>query len=262
MKTALTVAALAILTLGAAPAPKLAVTPAPLQGYLGAAAPDTTGILPPAPVAGSTRYEADRTIFLQTRAMKDSERWVMATKDADQPSIIREMRCALGVDLTAGNTPKTRLLLQRIERDATSVTNPPKAFYKRKRPYLIDEGSTCIDKTDSLAASPDYPSGHNTYAWAVGLVLAELAPDQSIPILSRARAFGEGRLVCGVHNLSAVEAGRLNGSIMVAVLHGVKPFRDDMEAARKELAAARAAGPAPDPAACASDAALISKSPY
>ena len=96
----------------------------------------------------------------------------------------------------------------------------------------------------------------------MGLILAELAPDRATEILSRARAFGEGRLVCGVHNLSAVEAGRMNASIVVAGLHGNAEFRKDLEVARQEVAAARKAGPAPDPTACAKEAATVAINPY
>jgi acid phosphatase (class A) len=92
--------------------------------------------------------------------------------------------------------------------------------------------------------------------------MAEVASDRATEILSRAKAFGESRLVCGVHNLSAVEAGRMNGSIVVAALHGQAAFRKDLEDVRKEVAAARKAGPAPDPAACAKEAELVAKSPY
>jgi acid phosphatase (class A) len=92
--------------------------------------------------------------------------------------------------------------------------------------------------------------------------MAEVAPDRATEILARARAFGEGRLVCGVHTLSAVEAGRMNGSIVVAALHGQEAFRKDLDEVRKEVAAARKAGPAPDPAMCAKEAELVAKSPY
>jgi acid phosphatase (class A) len=92
--------------------------------------------------------------------------------------------------------------------------------------------------------------------------MAELAPDRSTDILKRARAYGESRLVCGVHNLSAVEAGRLNASIVVAGLHGSPEFRKDMDVARTEIAAARRAGPAPDAAACAAEAKLIDEKLY
>jgi len=54
----------------------------------------------------------------------------------------------------------------------------------------------------------------------------------------------------------------MNGSIVVAALHGQEAFRKDLEVVRKEVAAARKAGPAPDPAACAKEAELVAKSPY
>lgn len=249
------VAAAAVGLLGAAPAP------AP-GGYLGESLPDTTAILPPAPVPGTTRYEADRTVYLATRSLEGSDRWKMAQGDVDSRAIMKDLACSIGVELTPNNAPKLSALLTKVAVDVTRATNLPKDHFKRKRPYLIDEGPICVPKDASLAASPDYPSGHNTWGWTVGLIMAELVPDRATPILSRAKVFGENRLVCGVHNLSAVEAGRMNASIVVAALHGQPAFRSDLEAVRKEVAAARKAGPAPDPAACAAESALVAESPY
>ena len=262
MLRTLAMAAVALATMGAAappPAPK-PLPPAPMP-YLGDAAPDSYKILPPAPVAGTTRYEADRTMFLGTRKLKDTPRWALALNDDNGAGLLKDMSCALGVELTAQTAPKIMSMIPRIARDASRATNVPKDIYKRQRPYLVDEGPICIAKSDFLSKNPDYPSGHVTYGWTVGLILAELAPDRATEILVRARAFGESRLVCGVHNMSAVEAGRTNGSIVVAGLHGSAEFRRDLEIARKEMAAARKAGPAPDPVACAAEAELL-KSPY
>ena len=260
MLRTLAIAAVALATMGAAaPAPK-PLPPAPMP-YLGDTAPDSYKILPPAPVAGTTRYEADRTMFLGTRKLKDTPRWALALNDDNGAGLLKDMSCALGVELTAQTAPKIMSMIPRIARDASRATNVPKDIYKRQRPYLVDEGPICIARSDFLSKNPDYPSGHVTYGWTVGLILAELAPDRATEILVRARAFGESRLVCGVHNMSAVEAGRTNGSIVVAGLHGSAEFRRDLEIARKEMAAARKAGPAPDPVACAAEAELL-KSPY
>jgi acid phosphatase (class A) len=248
-------ALLAALCIGAGPAPKS-------TGYLGEAGPDTLRILPEAPVAGTSRYEADRTVFLQTRSLKDGPRWRLAQADIDQGAILKDMACAVGVELTPANAPRLATLIQRMRPDVGRAVSRPKDFYGRKRPFLIDEGPICDARTQSLEASPDYPSGHTTWGWTVGLILAELAPDRAADILVRARAYGESRIVCGVHNLSAVEAGRTDASALVAALHGSRDFRADLDAARREVAAARKAGPAPDPAACAALAQLIEKSPY
>ena len=253
---ALTVAA------GAAVAQAPQAPKPPSGGYLGASAPDTYRILPQAPVKGTVRYDADRKAFKNTRNLKDTPRWALAITDVNQFAMPKHMACALGVELTTQNAPKTMALLTKMAPDVSYATNHPKDIYQRKRPYLIDEGPICVNKDPALAASPDYPSGHATWGWAVALVLAELAPDRATEILIRGRAFGESRMVCGVHNMSAVEAARTNASALVAGLHGSAQFRADMDAAREEVAKARAAGPAPDPAACAQEAELTKSAPY
>lgn len=255
--------AVLVLVTGAASAQQPPMAPVVRgHGYLGEAAPDTYAILPPAPTPGDPRDKADRAIFRASRAAQRTGRWAMAQNDANAAGIVKDLACALGVQLTPQNAPRTLALLAKVAPDASRATNRPKDIYKRPRPYLRDKGPICVPRDPSLAASPDYPSGHNTWGWTVGLIMAELVPDRAAPILTRARAFGENRLVCGVHSLSAVEAGRDNASILVAALHSSPEFRTDMDAARAEVAAARAAGPAPDPSACAQEASLLAKSPY
>jgi acid phosphatase (class A) len=260
---------------GVAPLPQAQSQPQPqphqqpgMTGFVGpkfylsgAAVPDIMRILPPAPQSGDARYEADRKMFQGTRNLENTPRWAMATNDDNSAGLVNDLACALGVELTRQNAPKLMSMIPRIGIEAVRATNVPKDAYKRLRPFLIDQGPTCIDQTGLIKDSYDYPSGHNTYGWAVGLILAELAPDRAADILVRARAFGESRLVCGVHNMSAVEAGRTNGSILVAALHSSPEFRADLAVARRELAAARKAGPAPNAAACAKEAEL-SKSVY
>jgi len=212
----------------------------PFKGYLGEAMPDTTPVVPPAPQPGSPQAEADRAIFRATRALKGTPRWDMAIGDADERKIMEGMACPIGAQVSFMNSPKLAKLFLRVAPDLTHAVDKPKAFYSRKRPYLVDEGEICVEKSEKLAASPDYPSGHASWGWAVGLIMADLAPDRAGPILQRARAFGESRVVCGVHNASSVEAGRTNGAAIVAALHSSPEFREDLEAARIELAALRA----------------------
>lgn len=255
-------AAAAALTMGADPAPVLKpVWPSPQPYLVGPMTPDTYRILPPAPAPGTVRYEADRAMFLSTRNLKDSRRWALALNDDNIALLRKDLSCALGVQLTDQNAPRFTAMMRRVGRDASNLTNLPKDQFKRPRPFLVDKGPICINPNGGIASSFDYPSGHVTYSWTVGLILAELAPDRATEILVRSRAFGESRLICGVHTMSAVEAGRTNGSVVVASLHGQAEFRSDLEAARSEIAAARKAGPAPDAAMCDKDADLL-KSPY
>jgi acid phosphatase (class A) len=233
------------------------------QGYLDAAsAPDTTVILPHAPVKGTARYEADRKIFLRTRKLNGSARWQMAVNDDDyfDPAMAKDFTCALGATINPTDEPHLTALITRMGADLGRAGRDAKNFNKRKRPFLIDKGKTCVAITPAFAKSFDYPSGHSTYSWGLGLVLAEIAPDRATQVLARARAYGESRVVCGVHNASAVDAGRTEASIVIAALHSSAEFRADLDAARTELAAARAK--ATPPANCDAENALVAQPLY
>lgn len=240
--------------------------PARPTGYLaGMEVAQAAVVLPPAPVAGSERYENDRHIFALTRRLEGTPRWALAQADNvyTAPHLLEVFSCGVGAKMTPQNAPVTLRILSNMLVDQNKFSATAKDVFKRQRPYLIDEGEICIPKTDSLAASPDYPSGHTTLSWSAGLILAELAPDRAEGILMRARAYGESRVVCGVHNASAIEGGRTTGAMAVSVMHGAPAFLADMAAAKTEIAAVRAdPANAVDATACKAEHDLIEKTPY
>jgi acid phosphatase (class A) len=223
----------------------LAQSPATIKGYLAAgAAPDTLRILPPPPAANSRREAGDREVFEATRALAGSPRWRLATDDANLAQGPDLFSCAVGVKLDAASAPALFAVFRRTAMDTSAVTDPPKNHYARPRPYSApgaQNAPVCVPKTESLTRNPSYPSGHASISWTWGLILAELAPDRASEILGRARSIGESRVVCGVHYASDIEAGRITGASLVAALHGEPGFRADIERARAELAALRAA---------------------
>jgi acid phosphatase (class A) len=225
--------------------------------------PDASKILPMAPTTGSAREAQDQLVFKTTRALEGSPRWALAQNDVptQPPAMLKNFSCAIGTDLTPANAPKLTILLSRVGMDAGRQVSAVKDVYKRKRPYLIDAGKICTAPSAELDASPDYPSGHATWGWSIGLILAEIAPDRATPILSRARAYGESRVVCGVHSPSAVDGGRTNGAALISTLHGQAAFRADLEAARAEITALRAASH-PTEGACDAETDLVSKAAY
>lgn len=219
-------------------------------------------VLPPAPAAGSPRDAADRAIFKKTRALAGSPRWVMAQGDANLAlaALLEDFSCAVGARLDLDSAPATAALLRRLAPDIAQAVAPAKLFYRRRRPYLVDKGPICVPRSDTLDRDFDYPSGHATASWTAGLLLAMAAPDRAETILGRARAFGESRVVCGVHNASAVEAGRLLGAAIVARHAGDADLAADLARARGELVSLRAAQAA-NPARCAAEAPLL-PTPY
>jgi acid phosphatase (class A) len=208
------------------------------QGYLADGQFDLLQILPPAPVKGDARYKADRTIFKQTRALVGTPRYRLATSDADyhQSALMADFSCAVGVSLTPQDAPRTKALVDRALVDTETQTNIAKEHYKRLRPFLIDKGPICENKAE-LAKSYDYPSGHTTLGWTWALILSDLLPDRATAILARGRAYGDSRFVCGAHNESAVEGGKLSASSTMAMVRTTPAYQADAAAARSELQA-------------------------
>jgi acid phosphatase (class A) len=236
-----------------------AAAPARMVGFLGAEmTPDAMATIPPAPKAGDPRNDLDWAIFKATRSLEGSDRWVLAQNDDNYrpAALLKDFSCAVGAELTAENAPTLARIIARTTVDAGAAAQRAKEVYQRTRPYMHNAGNICIERSDGLARSFDYPSGHGSLGWVAGLVIAQLAPDRSTPVLARARAYGESRVVCGVHNMSAIEASRTNGASVFAALQASSDFQAAMAMAKAEITAARASGKTPDAAACAKEAEL------
>lgn len=218
--------------------------PESLAGYLPKnALPDSLSLLPPPPAPGSAAQARDDAAATAALAKCGSARWKQATQDADLnfPQAAQTFSCAVGIGIGAADTPRLYALLRRTLVDDGSATHAAKIKYQRARPFTVNAAPICTPPDASyLRTNGSYPSGHSAVGWSWALILAEIAPENGAAILARGLAFGESRVVCNVHWLSDVEAGRLIASATVASLHGQPDFRADVEAARAEIAAARA----------------------
>jgi acid phosphatase (class A) len=245
----------------AAPAAASAPPPRP-SGYLGLGIKDDgLVVMPPPPPPGSPLARADEAVFQATRALKDTPRWAMAASDAEArlPDVLHAFDCAVGVQLDPAKAPAVLHVIARATGDDGALIGPAKEHYGRPRPLTGNDEPICVDRASVWGAA--YPSGHATVGWTWAMILAELAPDRAGAILARGRAFGDSRVVCGVHWVSDVQAGRIVGSTVMAKLNANAEFESDMKAARAELDALRASG-APPARDCAAEAALVSQPAY
>jgi acid phosphatase (class A) len=238
----------------------------PIVGFLAPAQlPDVIRIVPAAPAADDSRFTADMAVYRATRALEGTPRWAVAQSDDEVTTagLFKAFRCALGASVTSENAPRLMSLVIRANADSSRASNTLKQYYQHKRPFQIVDGPVCVTpqtKAD-LSRNPDYPSGHTTAGWETGLVLSEVAPERTTAILARARAYGQSRVVCGVHNLSAVEAGWMTATAVFAAQQGSEEFQQAIKAARAEFADMRTAN-AVDAAACAAETALLAKDPF
>jgi acid phosphatase (class A) len=212
-----------------------------IPGYLAPdAVPDSAAIIPPPPAEGSTAHRLDQEISLHSLGLKGSPHWDLAAEDADL-EFPEAFSCALNARITGKDAPRLYRLMQRAMVDVSRSVAGAKVAYGRPRPFMVNGKPTCSPKFDGiLSRNGSYPSGHSAIGWAWALILAEIAPDRANAILARGRKFGQGRVVCNVHWQSDVDEGRTVGAAVLARLHAETTFREDLEAARSELAAFRA----------------------
>lgn len=226
--------------------------PAKPTPYL-AGAHDFTAMIGPPPDSGSGALDGDVQTFEATRSLRGGSRWALAIED-DQygpASLMRVFSCPLRIRLSPERAPHLFALLSRVSVDSDMAMSLAKQTYKRPRPFVEHPGPICVPNDEAyLRTSPSYPSGHSTLSWTAGLILSELAPDVSAEILSRARAYGESRIVCGVHYHTDVEAGRMTAAALVASLHASAEFRRDLASARRELVTLRRGDGGPSASEC------------
>lgn len=237
------------------------IRPDRVAGYLAPGAlPNSVAILPPPPAEGSAAQAIDDEIARKTRALHGGPRWALAAEDDDLtfPSAAGALSCALGAPITEEATPRLYILLRRSLIDAARSTYAAKDHYKRARPFMVNKAPTCVPdaQRERLAKSPSYPSGHTTLGWTWALILAEVSPERATEILMRGRAFGQSRVICNVHWQSDVDAATVTAAATVALLHTDPVFRADLEAAKAEVASARARGLKPT-RDCAAEAATL-----
>ena len=231
-----------------------------LNGYLQRKQlPDSLALLPPPPAQGSAQQAADLDTYKRTRALRDTPRWALATKDANLkfPAAASTFECALQIPISQQATPNLNMLLRRTLLDAGLATYAAKDKYQRQRPFVVEKESTCTPAEEAmLSKDGSYPSGHASLGWAWTLVLVQAAPQRMDAILQRGYAFGQSRVICGVHWQSDVEAGRLIGAATVARLQTDDTFTAQVALAREEIAQAQAKGLKPG-SDCAAEAAAL-----
>ncbi|MBO9559550.1 MAG: phosphatase PAP2 family protein [Caulobacter sp.] len=205
---------------------------------------DGAVIVGPPPTPDSPRGKADRATFKATRKLAGTPAWDQAIADADLSGAhgFKSFSCAAGVNIGPEATPVLANLLLRMTDDAATLYQPAKAVFQRKRPPVGNKKPICVPREKWIETDGSYPSGHGLIGWSWALVISEVAPDHASAVLARGRAFGDSRIVCGVHYQSDIEAGRYLGSALVSRLHQDPAFQSDLEKAKAEVAASKATG--------------------
>ena len=225
------------------------IAPGMLQGYIPIEEQlDSKVFVLPAPAEDSAMQAMDTAWADTMQELRGTARWDLAAHDADLhfPVPADVFQCALGIPVNEDDTPALYMLLWRTLTDIGLSPYAAKNAYQRERPFMVRDETTCTPQDEeALRKDGSYPSGHTAVGWGWALILTELAPERAEALLARGRAFGESRNVCNAHWYSDVVAGRMVGAAAVSKLHDNEQFLAAMDAARDDIARARAAGLTP-----------------
>lgn len=189
-------------------------------------------VIPQPPAAGSAGERAELDVMLKIQAARTPAQADRAKHDAKISVFTFADAVESPADFTAEKLPKVAEFFEQVGDAERVVVRPAKEKFDRPRPYVVEPRlKPVIEHLDSKA----YPSGHATWSYAVGFVLADMLPERRAQILSRAAEFADNRVVAGVHYPSDVDAGRVSGSVLAAFLFASPVFREDEKVATAEL---------------------------
>ena len=142
----------------------------------------------------------------------------------------------LGLKMSEEETPEIYKLLKDSKATCENISNFPKFYYKRIRPFMRFHEHTATPQFEpDLRRNFSYPSGHTILGWCSALLLAEINPERADTILTRGMMYGESRVIVGAHWQSDVDAGRLAAAAVYSRMHTSKRFLEQMQLAQQEF---------------------------
>lgn len=225
--------------------------------YLSLSRADSTKILSPPPLPDSPEQAADlEEVIAVHKACTTKE---AAIAFSEKKFSVFNFAPAVGTFFQPGKFPKTEAFFQRVQKDAAQVTDTAKEYWKRPRPYVIDPTLA----SGKLEKSFSYPSGHSTESMVLALVLADIFPEKTRPILAIARDIGWHRVQIARHYPTDIYAGRVFALALVREMKTQPDFQKDLVEVKRELLSATRAetgkAAAPRPVAANEPAPLISR---
>ncbi len=174
---------------------------------------DLAAILPPPPAQDGLVTRAEIAEIHRAAGAASPAEKAQAAADAKEEVFL--FADVMGPNFTPDRLPLATRLFAAVGDTEGEFVDPAKKIFGRPRPPLADP---TIETCEALRPSGAYPSGHATFGYLQAIVLAQMAPEKRAAIFQRAAAFGQHRVVCGVHYPSDVEAGKLSAFAIGAAL--------------------------------------------
>ncbi len=187
--------------------------------------------IPPPPEPGSDPDKKDVQAVLQAQAARTPAE-IAEAKD-DEKFRIDIVSRVLGPSFTPKNDPAAYDLARRALEDDGLLVSTLKDKYGRKRPYQAHPEVHELFQ----ASHASYPSGHSSGSHILAEVLGDVFPAQAAPLMARADAVAQSRVVAGVHYQSDIEEGAALAKALHEALLANPGYQKSLAAAKAEVAA-------------------------
>ena len=239
MRPAAALAACALVAACASPGGSLPIS-APVSGYLDEAAVRSLGgDFTPSPI----HPEAEQALVGSVEPGTD--RWWLAIAHAElrPPEAAQHFDCVLGTRLADKPRPALTRLMNRLLVDSARLANVLAERAPRRRPVAErPDIRPCVRMDDAARNSPSWPASGAVAGAAYGELFAALAPDEAEAARRLGTEIGLSRALCRVNWHADVTDGLRIGRTVFERAAAAPGFDADLQAARVEVAAARAEG--------------------
>ena len=174
-----------------------------------------------------------------------TDRWWLAIADSElrPPEAAQHFDCALGTRLAGRPRPALTRLMHHLLIDSNRVTSVLALQAPRRRPVAErPELQPCVRMDEASRDSPSWPAGGAVTGAAYGEMFAALAPDRAEAVRRRGNEIGLSRALCRLNWHVDVTDGIRIGRVLYERAAMAPGFEADLQAARVEVAAARAEG--------------------
>ena len=178
-------------------------------------------------------------------AVEGTDRWWLATAQAElrPPEAGQHFDCILGTRLAGRPRPALTRLMTRLLADSEAVTRRLGELHPRPRPIAVHPDLQPCQRSDAATReSPSWPAAGAVAGAVYGEMFAALAPDRAEALKERGRDIGRSRSICRMNWSTDVEDGHRVGRRVYVSATEAPDFAVDLDAARAEIAAARAEG--------------------